>query len=125
MLTKPLAATAEGGITPPIPIPGQAGPTFWLVQVVKKEKKEVLPLDQVKDLVRALLLSQKAQANTEGQQALQQQLRDFQTAAKVSIAGPQYAALAQEITHPAPAPPPAPSAPSGGPGGSPFAPAPR
>ena len=125
VLTKPLAATAEGGLTTPIPIPGPAGPTYWLVQVVKKEKKEVLPLDQVKDLVRALLLSQKAQANTEGQQALQQQLRDFQTAAKVSIAGPQYAALAQEITHPAPAPPPAPSAPSGGPGGSPFAPAPR
>ncbi len=125
VLTKPLAATAEGGLTTPIPIPGPAGPTFWLVQVVKKEKKEVMPLDQVKDLVRAILLQQKAQANTEGQTALQQQLRDFQTAATVKIAGPQYAALAQEITHPAPAPPPAPAAPSGGPGGSPFTPAPR
>ncbi len=124
VLTKPLSTTAEGSLTAPIPIPGPAGPTFWLVQVVKKEKKEVMPQDQVKDLVRAVLLQQKAGANAEGQQALQQQLRDFQTASKVVIAGPQYAALAQEITHPAPAPPPAPAAPSGGPGGSPFAPAP-
>ncbi len=125
VLTKPLAATAEGGLTTPIPIPGPSGPTFWLVQVVKKEKKEVMPLDQVKDLVRAVLLQQKAGQNSEGQQALQQQLRDFQTASKVVIAGPQYAALAQEITHPAPPPPPAPAGgPAGGPGGSTFAPAP-
>ena len=122
VLTKPLTTTPEGSLTAPIPIPGPAGPTYWLVQVVKKEKKEVMPLDQVKDLVHAVLLQQKAGQNTEGQTALQQQLRDFQTASKVTIAGPQYAALAQEITHPAP---PAPAAPSGGPGGSPFAPAPH
>ena len=74
------------------------------MQVVKKEKKEVMPLDQVKDLVHAVLLQQKAGQNAEGQTALQQQLRDFQTASTVKIGGPQYAALAQEITHPAPPP---------------------
>lgn len=118
---KPISATAAGQVTPPITVPGQNGQsTYWLVKVVEKKPKETLPLDQIKDLIRANLLQQKAGANPAAQQALQQQLRDFQTQAKVSITGAQYASLVQELTHPAPPAPPA-----GGPGGGlPFAPAP-
>ena len=117
---KPIKSTPPGSVTPPIVVPGQNGQnTYWLVKVVEKKDKETLPLDQIKDLIRANLLQQKVQADPTAQQALQQQLRGFQSLCKVSIAGPQYASLAQELTHPAPAAPP-----TGLGGGSPLAPAP-
>ncbi len=119
-MIAPIKATQPGQVTPPIAVPGQNGqPTYWLVKVVEKKDKETLPLDQIKDLIRANLLQQKAQANPSAQQTLQGQVHDFQAGCKISITGAQYASLAQELTHPAP-----PAAPSGLPGGSPFAPAP-
>ena len=118
-IIKPIIATPPGQVTPPLPVPGPNGQsTYWIVKVVETAKKETLPLDQVKDLIRANLLQQKAEADPNAQQAVRQQLHDFQSAAKVSIAGAQYAALAQELTHPAPLAPASPM------GGSPFAPAP-
>lgn len=123
---KVIAATPAGSVTPPIAFPGSqpgAPPTYWLVKVVEKKPKEVVPFDQVKDLIREQILQQKvraALADPAASEGFRQQLHDFQAASKLSIAGPQYAALAQQLTHPAPLPPPAPAAP----GGSPFAPAP-
>ncbi len=115
---KPIKTTPPGSVTPPIPVPGQNGQnTFWIVKVVEKKDKETLPFDQIKDLIRANLLQQKVQPSA--QQELQQQLRSFQSLCKVSIAGPQYASLAQELTHPTPLAPP-----TGMEGGSPLAPAP-
>lgn len=111
---KPIQATLAGQVTPPIAVTGQNGITYWLVKVVEKKDKQVLPLDQVKSLIRNQLLQQKAQSP----ETLRQTMRDFQTQVKISIAGPQYAALVQDLTHPAPLPPPSPL------GGSPFAPAP-
>ena len=119
VLVTPLKATPAGGVTAPITIPSRNGPTFWIVKVVEKKDKETLTLDQAKELIRAQLLQQKAQADPLAQQTLQQSLRDFETASKVTIAAPQYAALAQELTHPAPPPPTTPT------GASPFAPAPK
>ena len=119
VLVNPLKATAAGAVTPPITIPSRNGPTYWIVKVVEKKPKETLTLDQAKELIRAQLLQQKAQADPLAQQTLQQSLREFQTASKVSIASPQYAPLVQELTHPAPPPPAAPA------GASPFAPAPK
>jgi len=114
-LIEPIRATPVGGVTPPIPVPGQNGqPTYWLIKVVEKKDKETLPLAQIKDLIQANLLQQKSQSP----ETLQQPLHDFQTQAKLSIVGSQYAALVQELTHPAP---PQPSAPMGG---SPFTPGP-
>ncbi len=125
-LIGPIKTAKVGSVTAPISV-GQPGgqPAFWLVKVVDRvDKKEVLPLDKVKELIRAQLLQQKAQSDPAAQQGFQQALRDFAGAAKITAA-PQYASVVQALTHPAPAPPafspPAPGGPA--PGGSPFAPA--
>ena len=129
-LITPIKTAAVGSVTPPITVAGPNGQsTYWVVKIVNRiDKKEVLPLDQVKELIRAQLLQQKAQSDPTAQQGFQQELRDFQSAVKIT-APPQYAAVVQALTHPAP-PPPSLSAPGGpapgGPapsGGSPFAPA--
>ena len=138
-LIGPIKTAAVGSVTPPLAIPGPNGQkTFWLVKIVERiDKKEVLPLDQVKELIRAQLLQQKAQADPSAQQSFQQQFRDFQSAVKIT-ASPQYASVVQTLTHPAPVPPPsafspgpggpapggpAPGGPAPGGGASPFAPA--
>ena len=118
---KPIADAKVGAVTAPLAVPGQgpgARPTYWLVKVVEKKGKETLPLDQVKEFIRAQLLQQKIAADPTIQQTLQQSLRDFQSGVKINIPAdePQYASLAQQLTQPAPAPPAAG-------GGSPFAPA--
>lgn len=116
-LIKPIKATDAGKVTAPIvfrPNPSQP-PTYWIVKVVEKKDKEVVSEADAKDLIHAQLLQQKAQADPQAQQTMQQSLHDFQMAAKVSINGAQYATLAQELTHPAPIQAPA---------SSPFAPAP-
>ena len=121
---KPIADAKVGGVTPPIAVPGQgpgARPTYWLVKVVEKKGKETLPLDQVKEYIRAQLLQQKVQSDPTIQQTLQQSLRDFQAGVKINVPETQYASLAQQLTQPAPAP--APAAGGGGGGASPFAPA--
>ena len=128
-LIKPIKTAAVGSVTPPIAIAGPNGQsTYWLVKVIARvDKKEVLPLDQVKDLIRAQLLQQKAQSDPSAQQGFQQELRDFQSQVKITTL-PQYASVVQALTHPAlpaqaPAPggpPPSDSAPAGS---SPFAPA--
>ncbi len=141
-LIKAVRTAAVGTVSAPIPLPLPTGQTrYVLVKVVDKvDKKQTLTLDQVKELIRAQLLQQKAQADPAAQQTLQQQLRDFQTGVKITAA-PQYASVVQILTHPAPPQPapfspgpggPAPGAPAPGgpapggapaPGGSPFAPA--
>ncbi len=137
-LIGPIKTAAVGSVTPPITVTGPNGQkTYWLVKVVQRiDQKEVLPLDQVKDLIRAQLLQQKAQADPSAQQTFQTEVRDFQSAVKITAA-PQYASVVQTLTHPAPPAPasfspgpggPAPGgpAPGGAPapsGGSPFAPA--
>ena len=123
-LITPIKTAAVGSVTPPIAIAGPQGQTtYWLVKIVARvDKKEVLPLDQVKDLVRAQLLQQKAQADPTAQQGFQQALRDFESQVKITAA-PQYASVVQTLTHPAPpAEAPAPGGPAPG-GSSPFAPA--
>ena len=131
-LIKPIKTAAVGSVTAPITIAGPNGQsTFWLVKIVDRvDKKEVLPPDQVKDLIRAQLLQQKAQSDPTAQQGFQQSLRDFQSHVKITTS-PQYASVVQALTHPAPPAPamvaPAPGSPAlKGPasgGSSPFAPA--
>ncbi len=131
-LIAPIKTAAVGSVTPPITVAGPNGQkTYWLVKVVERvDKKETLPLDQVKDLIRAQLLQQKAQSDPQAQQSFQSELRDFESTAKLTAA-PQYASVVQALTHPAPPPPasfsPGPGGPAPGgapaPGGSPFAPA--
>ena len=115
---KPIADTKPGQVTPPLTVPGSAPgsrPAFWLVKVVEKKDKEILPLDKVKEIIRTQMLQQKVQADPTIQTTLQQSLRDFQTHVKIVIPETQYAALVQQLTQPAPAPPTG--------GASPFAPA--
>lgn len=141
-LIGPIKSGAVGSVTAPITIAGPNGQkTYWVVKIVERvDKKEVLALADVKDLIRAQLLQQKAQADSNAQQSFQQQFKDFQGAVKLTAA-PQYASVVQALTHPAPPPPssfspgpggpPPGSAPGGGPppggggGSSPFAPAAR
>jgi len=115
---KPIADAKVGQVTAPIAVPGQgpaARPTYWLVKVVEKKPKETLPLDQVKEFIRAQMLQQKIKGDPTIQQTLQQSLRDFQAHVKINIPETQYASLVQQLTQPAP------SAPAGG--TSPFTPA--
>ena len=115
---KPIADTKPGQVTPPLTVPGSgpgSHPLFWLVKVVEKKDKETLPLDKVKEIIRTQMLQQKVQADPTIQTTLQQSLRDFQTHVKINIPETQYAALVQQLTQPAPAPPTG--------GASPFAPA--
>ena len=138
-LINAVKTVAVGSVTPPVALPAPGGQTrYALVKVVDRiDKKQVLTLDQVKELIRAQLLQQKATSDPAAQQSFQQELRDFQTAVKIT-AVPQYASVVQSLTHPAPAPPPSAFSPApGGPppgssapgsapapsGGSPFAPA--
>jgi hypothetical protein len=106
-LIKPITETQAGTVTAPIPFrPNPSQPiTYWIVKVVEKKDKEVVSQDGAKDLIHAQLLQQKAQADPQAQQTMQQSLRDFESQAKLSINGAQYASLAQELTHPAPPPP--------------------
>lgn len=130
-LIGPIKTAKVGTVTAPIAV----GPSaFWLVKIVDRvDQKQVQPLDKVKELIRAQILQQKAAADPQAQQQLQQQLRDFDSAVKIT-APTQYASVVQALTHPAPLPPslPSPGGPApGGPapgsapasGGSPFAPA--
>ena len=114
---KPIADAKIGQVTAPLAVPNGPGghPSYWLVKVVDRKEKETLPLDQVKEFVRARVLQEKVQADPMVQQTLQQSLRDFQAHVKINIAETRYASLAQQLTQPAPA------APAGG--ASPFAPA--
>ena len=115
-LTQPIKAAAVGSVAPPITVPGPNGQnTYWVVKVMEKKDKETPALGDVKDLIRANLLQQKAQEDPTGQRGLQQQLRDFQKATKIVTASPQYLALANELMHPQPAP--AAGAAQRGPGG--------
>ena len=104
-LIKPIKTAAVGSVTAPIALAGPNGQTtYWVVKVVDRiDKKSVLPLDQVKELIRAQLLQQKAQADSAAQQTFQSELRDFQSQVKITT-GTQYAAVVQTLTHPAPAP---------------------
>ena len=123
-LIGPIKAAKIGAVTAPIAV----GPSsYWLVKVVDRiDQKQVLPLDKVKELIRAQLLQQKAGADPAAQQQFQQQLRDFAGTVKIT-APPQYASVVQALTHPAPPPTPSPGGPAPGgapaPSGSPFAPA--
>lgn len=123
-LIGPIKTAKVGAVTAPIAV----GPSsFWLVKVVDRiDQKQVLPLDKVKELIRAQLLQQKAAADPAAQQQFQQQLRDFAGTVKIT-APPQYASVVQALTHPALPSTPSPGGAAPGsapaPGGSPFAPA--
>ncbi|MGI4789533.1 MAG: peptidyl-prolyl cis-trans isomerase [Janthinobacterium lividum] len=125
-LIGPIKTAAVGSVTAPIAVAGaNRQSTYWVVKIADRvDKKVVLPLGQVKDLIRAQLLQQKAQSDPTAQEGFQQELRDFQSQVKITTS-PQYASVVQALTHPAPPPPTASSpAPGSAPGGSsPFAPA--
>ena len=100
-LTKPIKAAAVNTVVPPITVPGPNGQnSYWVVKVMEKMDKDTPPLSDVKDLIRANLLQQKAQEDPAAQKALQQQLRDFQVQTKIVTQSPQYLALANELMHP-------------------------
>ncbi len=122
-LISAVKTAAVGSTTGPITLSQPGGQTGYLIAkiVERVDKKETLPLDQVKDAIRIQLLQQKAQADPAAQQTFQTAFREFQTAAKLTAA-PQYASVVQVLTHPAPLPPPAPA--GGAPFGSPSGPAP-
>ena len=100
-LTQPIKATAVGAVAPPITVPGPNGQnSYWVVKVMEKKDKETPALADVKELIRANLLQQKAQENPTAQQDLQKQLREFQAQTKIVTKSPQYQALATELMHP-------------------------
>ncbi|BDI34381.1 hypothetical protein CCAX7_64320 [Capsulimonas corticalis] len=115
---KPLVDGIKDAKAGDVPKPFAFQGAWWLVKVVDKKAVEVLPQDQVKNMIQFLLLSQKAQQSQTGFQDIQQKLRDFQTKANIEIPEKQYNDLVNEIKNPPPpmAPQmggPQPGAPSG------------
>ena len=128
-LIKAVRTAAVGSVSAPVALAGPNGQSrYALVKLISRiDQKQTLTLDQVKELIRAQLLQQKAQSDPAAQQNFQSEVRSFQSAAKITAA-PQYASVVQVLTHPAPPPPasfspgpggPAPGGPAPG-GGSPF-----
>jgi len=102
-LTQPIKAAAVGTVAAPITVSGANGQnSYWVVKVVEKKDKETPALADVKDLIRANLLQQKAAENPTAQQDLQKQLRNFQPQLKIVTQSPQYQILATELMHPQP-----------------------
>ena len=128
-LIKAVRTAAVGSVSAPVALAGPNGQSrYALVKLISRiDQKQTLTLDQVKELIRAQLLQQKAQSDPAAQQNFQSEVRSFQSAAKITAA-PQYASVVQVLTHPAPPPPasfspgpggPAPGGPAPG-SGSPF-----
>ncbi|MBV9851589.1 MAG: peptidyl-prolyl cis-trans isomerase [Armatimonadetes bacterium] len=90
------------GVVGPYPFHG----VYWVVQVVEKKQKTVVPLDQVKDAIRFEIMTQRARQDPMRVQTVNQQLRDYQTKAKITIPEKRYAQLLDELTAP---PPPTPT----------------
>ena len=76
--TRPLTDAAAKTDIGKTAAPFQLGNAYWLVQVVERKPKEVVPFDQAKSLIPFELLIQKAGQNQAGIQAMQQQERDYQ-----------------------------------------------
>ena len=112
LINKAKPGDPKAGVVGPYSFHG----VYWIVDVVEKKPKEVVPLDQVKDSIRFTLMAQRAGQDPARRQAVSQQLRDYQTKAKITVPDPRYAQLLAQLTAP---PPPAPTfAPpaGGGPG---------
>lgn len=107
------AGNSPADVTPPFAYQN----AYWIAEVVATQPKTVLPLDQVKEYIRFLILAGEVRANPSAAQAAQQQLRSFQSTAKISISDPRYSQLLAALTAP---PPPAPSL--GVPGAPPTSP---
>lgn len=94
---------------------------YWLVQVVDKKSKEVVPFDQVKSLIPYAILEERVlpqkddtpaiqQQKFQALQELQQQEKDYEqklaksNEIKINLPGLQYAQMLNDIKNP-PAPP--------------------
>ena len=120
-LVTALKNVAPGSVSAPL----NYGGSWWLVQVVEKKEPATLPLDQIKDIVRVQILSEKAQSNFSASMDLQQKLRQFSSTSTITTPLPQYQSVVDLIKNPPPTPsmpqmmaPP----PSGGPRPGPAAP---
>ena len=111
MINKAKPGTSAASVVGPYAFHG----VYWIVEVVDKQPKQIVPQDQVKDSIRFALMAQRAGQNAEQRQVITQQLRDFQTKAKITIPDPRYAQLVTQLTTP---PPPAPTFAPPGAGGS-------
>ncbi len=115
LLKKATPGDGPTSVTPPFALPNGV----LIAQVVERRAKTVIPLDQVRDDIRYTLIQTRVRQNPSAVQAVQQQLVQFQSQAKISIPDPRYAQLLATLTAP---PPPAPSlavpgAPAPAPGG--------
>ncbi len=102
LLNKAQPGSGPTSVTPPFTLPNGS----LIAQVVEKRPKTVIPLDQVRDIIRYTLMIQHVRQNPAAAQAVQQQLVQFQSQAKISIPDPRYAQLLASLTAP---PPPAPT----------------
>lgn len=125
-LITAVKTTPVGQVTAPISVGG----SWWLVMVVDKKKAETLPLDKVKDLVRFMILNEKAQGNFTQSMDLQQKMRQYATTSTITTPLPQYQSLIDQIKNPPPAQampqmaPPGPAQGGPAPGTRPTPPAP-
>jgi hypothetical protein len=101
-LQKATPGTGASSVTPPYFGEGY----YWIVQVLDKQPKKVIPLSQVTDFIRFSLMAQKVQSNPAGVRAMQQELAQFQSKAQITILDPRYATLLAALTAP---PPPVPT----------------
>ncbi len=109
LINKATPGTSATSVVGPYAFHG----VYWIVQVVDRQKKEIVPLDQVKESIQFALMAQKAGQNPQQRQTVSQELRDFQTKAKIAIPDKRYAQLLTQLTEPPP-PTPAFAPPAGG-----------
>jgi len=76
---------------------------YWVIQVVAKRPKSVLPLDAVKSVIRDQLLQQKVQSAPSKIGDFQLKMRDAAAAATIVVSDPQYKSLVDQIKNPPPA----------------------
>ena len=118
--TKPIVDALKNVNTGDIAAPLNYGGSWWIVQVVDKKPASVIPLDQIRDLVRFQILSDKVQSNFSSNMDLEQKMRQFTASSNITTTLPLYQSLIDQIKNPPPppsipqmAPPSQPSAPVG------------
>jgi parvulin-like peptidyl-prolyl isomerase len=137
-LINNIKTTNDGQTTPPFAFQG----AWWLIQVVDKQPKTVVPFDQVKGLIPYAIMEQSVLPQpTDSQSVLQQKQKKFQqvqqdeeqyetklansNGIKVNLAGLQYTQMLSDLKNPPPAQPAPPMMPASPKAAAPKATAPH
>ncbi len=84
-----------GSVLPPINVQNQ----WWLVMVVDRKSKDVMPFDKVKHIVQWNVVTAKASAAGNFQK-MESQMQDITQQAVINVIPPQYISLVRQLKNP-------------------------